>query len=219
MAIALDQSPTGTDSAVAGTTIAKAWSSGVPATASLFCIVQWQSSTATCSAADSVNGAWTAMGSPQRDVANSLSAQLFYFLSSGAGTPTVTATISGSVNYRAIVPVSFTGVAAIEGTPSYNFGNATSAPAPTVTPAVGNDMVLAACLPNDTVVSVASPFTMLSVGTTGLGFAYDLLAGTGALTPTFSKNGTANFIGATMVLTATGGAVAQRQNLSLLGVG
>lgn len=53
-------------------------------------------STGLTGVSDSVNGAWTAIGTPQALGAGTSLGQLFYFKNSGAGTPTVTATWAGT---------------------------------------------------------------------------------------------------------------------------
>jgi hypothetical protein len=222
MAIALGQSPNAVSSATAGTTIASAYGSAVAAGTFLFGMVQWASpaDTETCTVSDSVNGSWTAIGSPQHDTTNHISTQNFYFLSSGAGTPTVTGTISTSVSFRIIKVVSLTGVASIEGTPTYSTGAATSATAPAVTPAVSTDAILATCAPADSVTAASAPMTMFSGTLSGLGIANDLNAGTSAVTPTFTKNGTGKYFASAVVLVASGGGGGSAsQTLSTLGVG
>lgn len=220
MAIAIDQSPATASSSSAGTTIAKAYGSAVAAGTFLICLVQWASATdtETCAVSDTVNSGWTAIGSAQHDTTNHLSAQCFYVASSSAGTPTVTATISASNSLRVLHITSWTGVSGIEGTPSYNATNLVDTTCSAVTPAVSTDAILAMCAPADSVTAAGTGFTMVSNISGGLGFEYQLLAGTSAVTPHFTKNGTGKSINLSVVLAASASG-SNAYLLPLLGVG
>ena len=109
--------------------------SAVSAGSLLVASVYWNSTIAqayTCSVSDSVNGAWTAVGSPLDGTVGEglegLRIQMFYFLSSAAGTPTVTADISTNVNAGCAVQ-EFTGTSiAFDAAATYNNHNNTTTP-------------------------------------------------------------------------------------------
>ncbi len=85
-----------------GTSIAFALTAAVTVHNCLVAAVFWGSGTATCSVSDPTNGTWTpAPGGPQYGVGGlaGVGFQMFYMLNAGAGSYTITATISASVTF------------------------------------------------------------------------------------------------------------------------
>ncbi|MDB6107838.1 MAG: hypothetical protein JWO52_7837 [Gammaproteobacteria bacterium] len=95
MSIALAQNTSGTGGFVL--TLAQAYAGAVGAGSSLYAVFAYSDehgSGITC--ADSVNGAWTAVGTPLHDTTNAYWYGAFKFDNTGAGTPTVTLTYAGN---------------------------------------------------------------------------------------------------------------------------
>lgn len=145
----------GTFSAASGSALALAYAGAVTAARTLVAFVGWGSSSATCSVADSVNGAWTPIlaslaTGPGPGVFNSRS-QFFILGTTAVGTPTVTATISASVAYRVLHIFELDGVDTGDPVDDANgaVGNST-APAALVTGTAPSALVLGGCLAEQT---------------------------------------------------------------------
>jgi len=189
-------------------TLALAFSSAVAVGRALVAACIWGSATQTCTVSDSVNGAWTAIGSPQRGTGNltGYTIQLFYFLCTGAGTPTVTMTCSGSNTYRDIAIHEFSGidtVSALEA--SVYSGNVTASgnvitTASGITPTSPVCMLFCACMVDNQTTSVVAPFVLderVNFGLNGTSH-YDVYS-VGTYTAAFNTSGTTN---ASMILVA-----------------
>ena len=102
----------GNDAAASGTTVAVT-RAGVSAGNALCCWVSWASAAGTtCTVSDNVNGAWTQIGAPALDTGAAQYLALFYFVNTGAGSTTVTATVNASTTKKTIALLELTGVTA-----------------------------------------------------------------------------------------------------------
>lgn len=130
---------TGGFAATAGTTVAATYGSPVTAGNLLVCGIGCDVN-ATITVSDSVNGAWTAIGT--RLTNSALNSQMFYKANTAAGTPTVTATC-GSGNYRNLRIGEWGGVATTTPLDANNgtTGSSTT-PATTVTTVADHDLVV-----------------------------------------------------------------------------
>lgn len=135
---------TGNFAATSSTTLAVSYSSAVAAGNLLVCKAQCDFNT-TLAVSDSVNGAWTALGTRQF-LTGAGSVQLFYRQNTGAGTPTVTMTTGVSTGYRNLIIGEWAGIAAVAlDTGTANGATGTSAaPAVIVTTVTDHDLVVAA---------------------------------------------------------------------------
>lgn len=111
MAVAWRNSAGFADSSGSGTIVC-AYDAAVLAGSLLWCGIMYDSTggITTSGVSDSVNGAWTQAGV---STTNEFSArqEIWYKLNTGAGTPTVTVTLSGSAGFRRLTVTEVTGVA------------------------------------------------------------------------------------------------------------
>lgn len=186
MAIAPAQSR-GTFASTSSATIALAYSGAVTSGRTLLCFVGWFSTTATCSVSDSVNGAWTAVGSPSTGTGGfNVRGQFFRLNSTASGTPTVTATVSGSVTYRILHIFELTGndtVNPIDASGGAS-GSSTTPSAPVLVGAVGCAL-FGACYTAQTA-AAGSGFTGLQ-NTDGNQSEWRIAAGTGSQPVAFTN--------------------------------
>lgn len=123
-----------------------AYSSNVAASSLLVGCAFWNDTGATCSTSDNVNGAWTAVGSPQNG-AGALAAwrgQMFYKIGASAGATTVTFDVSTTVDaFGAITEYSCGAgnVPSVDGTPTYASVAANSPTSSAVTTTQAGDLM------------------------------------------------------------------------------
>jgi hypothetical protein len=133
----------------------------------LVCGATWQSSTATASVTDNVNGAWTAAGSAKAGVGGlaGFRGQMFYIPSAVSAATTVTLTTSTATQFHSLecAEYSHSGtVVSLDGTPQYSStpGSNGVATISGLNTSNSGDMVLAMCLAVDTSCSVGSGYTL-----------------------------------------------------------
>lgn len=157
------------DPAVAATTIALAYAGAVtPASLLVAGILSLDDpSTFTLSVADQINGAWTEVpfGKVHDGTVSGESLWLFYRQNTGAGTPTVTATYSGSASRRRIAIGEYAGLA-LSGALDVSVGQFEAATAGTDAMTTG----AASCLANELLIGVGGFFTGGAAPAAGTGF-------------------------------------------------
>ena len=136
-----------------GTSVQATFGSAVSAGSLLVAFVYWTEATGTVSISDSVNGSWSAAIRTQALPAGVRRIVGFAFENTGAGTPTVTATVTGGpgTNLIAVVVAEFSGVKTSGALSQQNSANGTSATADSgsVTPASGFELFVGGVVPND----------------------------------------------------------------------
>lgn len=128
----------------------------------LVAAVMWKGTAVTCTVADSANGAWTPLGSPQTGTGGQAEYRLQGFLLTGNGSSsksTVTATTSVSTERRALSIAEYSDADSLEGSVSYANAAGITVSCPAKTPSLASDQVVAFVAPQFTVNSVAAPFT------------------------------------------------------------
>ena len=139
------------------------FTTAVTAGDTLFCLVNPINTTSaafTLSVADSLNGTWNSAGSFFS--AFESQAQLFYFLNSAAGNPTITITTSTS-GVVAWAIAEYKNIAAIDVTPTAtSTTTGASFPCPNVTTTMPGDLILCALAygGNPGTTTVSSPYTL-----------------------------------------------------------
>jgi hypothetical protein len=116
----------------------------------------------TVTVADSVNGAWTAIAPLHTGTGgvSTVRMQFFYFPNTAAGTPTVTATASGSHVPFGIAIFEYSGQSIIDAGVNYSDVLASTTPAtPTLTTTGPSDLVFAAVVTSAQGTGANAPFT------------------------------------------------------------
>jgi len=170
----------------------------------LITAVYWNHATATCDTSDSLNGAWTPLGSPQTG-ADSLAAwrlQFFYFLNSAAGAAGVTSTISEAVTMAHAIhehSSSFGGAAVqLDGGATYSspINQAGSTTTGAVVTTADSDLLFAGCVAEVSVSAAGAGFVIRELAAfNGNGTEDDLDGGSaGSKTAGFTLSGTNDVI-------------------------
>lgn len=173
-----------------------AYSSSVTAGSLLFAAVFWAGSSATCTISDDLNGAWTALGSPQtgsEDEANNR-LQFFYKINALAGTTTVTAdtTNAGANVGLAIHEASgIDGVNPIDAAVGYVARvNTDPADSPGITNVNANALLFSAAVIATAVGSVNAPFLLKESANWGSNAtATQIVASAATRNATFNSSG------------------------------
>lgn len=194
-----------------GTTIALAYAGAVTPGNTLVALHAWNSTSLTASVADSVNGAWTAVGSPGNVVGVGLDTtrfQAFYKIGTAAGTPTVTATDSGATTNRSLIIAEYSGIGSLSSSAygGASSGSGTTQTGPAVTAAATSDVVVCFSRSQVSPSAIASPWT-LRIGSQQQGLA-DVLApaASTAYTPVWTVSaGGWGAVMASLVFAAAGG--------------
>lgn len=175
----------------------------------------WNDTGNSATVSDSVNGSWTAAGSPQNG-AGALSAyrfQCFYDLSNAATTAaTVTCTSSAGADV-ALAIHEYTGTSvALNGTPSYsNFTGSTTVTSGTVTTTVANAMLFCGCVTSNAASTAGAGYTKREGANFGSNITEDDLdaGAAGSQTATFTVAGSGdNTIVGLIAFSEGGGAAA-----------
>lgn len=222
MAIAHVQS-SGNFSVAAGTTIAKAYVSNVTAGNILAVLVQWSSSSATASVADTQGNTWNAVaGSLATNATSGNRSEWFWTVPASSGANTVTGTISGSVGERDIYIAEYSGVDAVSPVDASVGANANGAnPSTTLTTLTANTMMVAGALVPVGTATVGSGWTS-RVTQNGNLYEDKAAAATGSQTVAFTDASSSQWIISAMALkesTGGGGGGTTQQTLTLRGVG
>lgn len=161
----------------AGTSTALAFGSAVGAGSILIAYTDFDAAT-TGSVSDSVNGAWTAIDTPE-NWSGTHEGQAYLFVGTAAGTPTVTLTTAASSASRALLIAEYSGYGSLEasGRAIGNSGAGTTWTEPSLTPSLSTDAVIALGRGQVNPSAVAAPYT-LRVHTNNV-FLADHLAPTG----------------------------------------
>lgn len=181
-----------------GTSVGRAYSSAVGSGSLLIAQITWWSQTSTApSVSDSVNGAWTVIGTPVTSGATQVSI-LAYRANTGAGTPTVTASWGSAVDFPAISTYEFSGAATsspvdVSATAGPTAGTAVSLGAMTL--AEAGELVFMVVTPTD-LNRTFTPGSGMTAGQesldggSGWGYAdfYGIVASAGSFTPTATIN-------------------------------
>lgn len=220
MAIAVVQSR-GTFSAASSATLALAFTNPVVAGNTLAYFLGWNSTTATASASDSVNGAGTLAASSLATGTGGFvaRAQIIYRAITASGTPTVTATISTSVPYRILHIVELSGVDTANPLDAAGAGAGSStAPSASLTTVTANTLLFGGTYVEQTG-SAGGGFTGLQ-NTDGNQSEYKLQAATGATSVAFVQSPTGRWAAtAAAFKAATGGGGVTVEQLAAMGVG
>ena len=211
------------EDATSGTSTALAYTGALTSGTFLIALVAWNSSSLTASVSDSVNGAWTALGSPFTGVSGLASwrAQLFALAGNAAtSAATVTATISGTVAQRRLAIHEYSNVATYDA-PSYaNATNTTGThTCPSVTPGLSTDQVFEAVVSQAAITTVDAPFTIRETAHLGTADVGSPTAGTGYAAVFHTSTGGWDGIGASIVLHAPAAPSGGARLRALLGVG
>lgn len=183
--------------------VSNTYSSNLTIGSLLVAAVYWNSSTATCTVSDGINGAWTAAGGPQTGIA-ALSAwrlQLFYFLNNNtAVATTVTATVSSAVSAGLAIHEYLGTSVSVDGTPAYNTPTGTTVvTSGTVTTTVAGTLLFLAGVAEVSANAAGAGFVQREGLAFGGNITEDDLDGgaAGGKTGSFSTNSTvdANIIG------------------------
>lgn len=198
MAGAIVQSAYAVDDGGGGSTTIAATLNGVTAGNHLIAHVGWSSSTATCSVSD---GTAYSTGDSDRDDTNQ-DGQVFYLENAGAGSHTITATLSTSQSFRRIRVCEVSGLAtsSSKDQATGQAQSATTSPSSSASAATtnANDFVMGFTQnggdadPGSTTLSAGATYT-LSGSNNILGLESKSVAATGAQTATFGSTNSKTF--------------------------
>jgi hypothetical protein len=182
----------GSDTAVAATSFAQTYGSAVTSGNTLIALVSISTSCAggiTITVSDNVNaGNWTSIGN-QVDNSNCSESGFFYKQTTGAGTPTVTASTPSSQFYTLII-LEYSGLSGgVDQSASTNNTNVSTITTPSVTTTNANDLIVVGIGANDGggnnfgTTTVTSPYTMRkAVNVGGASVADQTVSSTGTIT-------------------------------------
>lgn len=180
---------------------ALAYNGAVGSGSLLVAAVGWNDAAVTCTVADSVNGAWTALGSPQTGAGGltTFRLQLFYRANTAVGTPTVTATFSGPVTRRGIGIHEYSGmeiVNPVDGAAVYTNDNSTTPTSSPITTTFPVDLLFCACIMIGSETGTGAGYTLRESANFGVNGTEDqVVTSVGTYDGSFSASGGDNILG------------------------
>lgn len=210
MAPAFVQSPTPFENDAGGTTIPLAFGSNVQAGSVLVCHFSFDNAQGSVnSVGDSLNGGWTNIINTN-NTPNAQRSEVYYFLNSAAGACTVTANLSGTIDFRRMAIIEVSGLQNAAPDKSASAIGASTAPnSGSVTTTADGEYILGCFQFNGTTISNLNGFTSRAEGTNKECAMLDKIQTTqGAIAASVTLAGSTNWLAAIITFKATGGATA-----------